>query len=64
MRSEHDTDGQQVEAMLRPLIVEHGIETVQAHLATLYGKARHSDYMRVAALARNVSNQIQRKEPK
>ena len=48
------------ENMLRELILAHGIETVQTHLDALYGRARHSDYMRVVALAKNVNNQIER----
>ena len=51
-----------VEALLEPLIVEHGIERVQADLAKLIGSARWSDYQSVSNIARNVHNRLERRK--
>ncbi len=50
-----------IEEMLEPLIKEHGIETVNAHLRILFGNASVSSYFTVFAVARNIANRLERK---
>ena len=51
-----------VEEMLEPLIVQHGIERVQADLARLVGSARWSDWQSLSNIARNVHNRLERRK--
>ncbi len=51
-----------IEAMLEPLIAQHGIETVNEHLRVLFGNASVSSYFTVFAVARNVANRLERRK--
>lgn len=55
-----DNDSARIEAMLEPLIREHGIELVRQHLEKLIGSGNWSDWQRVDAIAQNVARRIGR----
>jgi 3-methyladenine DNA glycosylase AlkD len=51
-----DTDIAKAEAILEPLIREHGYETVRAHLDTLIG--HWSTWQRLDSLAKSINRRI------
>lgn len=57
-----DSDGQAAERMLEPLIEQYGITGVLETLAKLIPIGKFETYQRVAALARNVNNRIERRK--
>jgi hypothetical protein len=60
MNGTTDTDGAKIEAMLTPLIKEHGYDLVRDHLQRLIGSARWPDYQRVDSIAKNIARRLER----
>lgn len=54
-----DTDGAKIEAMLVPLIEEHGATIVREHLSTLFKGSKWSDYQRVLNFINNIERRLQ-----
>lgn len=60
MSADTDTDAATIEPMLEALIRQHGIERVEADLAVLLKGANWPAWQRVASLARNIANRLER----
>ena len=54
------TGAAKVEALLLPLIKQHGLARVMSDLEKLVGSASWSDWQQVANIARNVARRIER----
>lgn len=54
-----DTDIQTIEPMLEELIREHGLNAVNANLATLFGKSKWADWQRVSNLAHGIAQRLE-----
>jgi hypothetical protein len=57
-----DTAGMEVEKMLVPLIIEHGLARVLADLEALIPKAKWQDWQRVANIATNIDRRLRREQ--
>jgi hypothetical protein len=62
MKSLVDHDGQKIEAMLTPLIAEHGLPTVQEHLQALIPRSRWADYQRLWNIAGNIGKRLTKQQ--
>ena len=62
MKSLIDHDGQTVEAMLTPLIAQHGITTVLEHLQALIPRSRWTDYQRLWNIAGSIDKRLTKQQ--
>jgi hypothetical protein len=60
VKPETDDDGAAVEAMLTPLIREHGLATVREHLEALIPRSKWQDFQRVWNIAGNIDKRLTR----
>ena len=58
-----DTDGQQIEEILTPLIKKHGLATVMDHLRAINDRrVKWQDWQRIVNRAKNIDNRLKRKQ--